>query len=441
MLFQELNLSKPLVRALDDLGFKSPTPIQEKSLPVIMSGRDAVGIAQTGTGKTFAYLLPVLRQLSYSESRQPRVLILLPTRELVIQVVKEIEKLCKYITVRVAGIYGGANINTQKQTIHNGLDILVSTPGRIMDMVLTRTLQLQSVQKVIMDEVDELMNLGFRPQIMQILDVLPPKRQCLLFSATLDEEAEKIIETHFKDPIYLELVSRGTSLDGIAQVAYPIPNFYSKVNTLEYLLKTQTDFKCVLVFIKNKKLADVIFKELNPIFPEQIGVVHSNKTQAQRILALENFENGNLRVLVATDIIARGLDFANVTHVINFDTPLHPEEYIHRIGRTGRAGKSGNAITFMTKLEQKQQEVIETFINKSISLLPLPAEVEVTDALIAEEKPAKRDKNLAKLTKLEVKTGAFHEKKAKNKKVQLGGKRRQEKVKRKREMVARLRKK
>lgn len=440
MLFQELNLSKPLLRALQDLGFKSPTPIQEKAFPIIMSGRDAVGIAQTGTGKTFAYLLPVLRQLPYSEIRQPRVLILLPTRELVLQVVNEIKKLTLYQTVRVGGIYGGANINTQKQVIYDGLDILVSTPGRIMDMVLSRTLQLQHVQKVVMDEVDELMNLGFRPQLIQVLEVLPVKKQCLLFSATLNEEAEALINNYFREPVYIEVTARGSAISDIRQVAYAVPNFYSKINLLEWLLQNDTELKQVLVFIKNKKLADTIFKELDPVFPAKIGVIHSNKTQPQRTLSLQQFEEGSLRVLVATDIIARGLDFAEVSHVINFDTPLHPEEYIHRIGRTGRAGKSGNAVLFFTGAEQKNKQHIEEFLKHAIQIAEIPDGVEFTEALIAEEKPVKRDKNLAKLKKIETPTGAFHEKKAKNKKVQLGGKRRQEKLKRKREMISKLRK-
>jgi ATP-dependent RNA helicase RhlE len=440
MQFRELNLSKALLRSLEDLKFTSPTPIQEKSFPVILSGRDAIGIAQTGTGKTFAYLLPVLKMLTYSEQKQPRILILLPTRELVQQVVKEIEKLTGYMTVRVAGIYGGANINTQKQLIHNGLDILVSTPGRIMDMVLTRTLQLSHIQKVVIDEVDELMNLGFRPQLTQVLEVLPPKKQCLLFSATLNEESEELIDIHFRQPIYLELVSRGTSLEGIEQKAYSIPNFYSKVNMLEWLLQKE-ELKSVLVFIKNKKYADVIFKELDPMYPNQLGVIHSNKTQPQRTLALGRFESGDLRVLIATDIVARGLDFTNVSHVINFDTPIHPEAYVHRIGRTGRAGKSGVAISLVTDTEEMYFKNINALISEKMGLESAPEGVELTDALTADEKPAKRDKNLAKQKKLEEKTGAFHEKKAKNKKIQLGGKRRQEKIKRKREMIMKLRKK
>ena len=253
MKFSDLNITKPFLRALEDLGFETPTPIQEKAFPVVMSGKDAVAIAQTGTGKTFAYLLPALRQLAFSEQLQPRIIILVPTRELVVQVVDEVAKLCKYTNLRFGGIYGGANINPQKLMIHRGLDILVATPGRIMDMLSTRVLQPQMIQKLIIDEVDEMLNLGFRAQLLQIMDRMPEKRQNLMFSATLDEDVEKMIESYFKEPQYVELVARGTPLDKIKQSAYYVPNFYTKINLLEHLLLTDKSLKKVLVFANRKK--------------------------------------------------------------------------------------------------------------------------------------------------------------------------------------------
>lgn len=237
--FKDLNLSKQLLNALNDIGFETPTPIQEKAFPVIMSGKDAVGIAQTGTGKTFAYLLPILRQLTYSVQRQPRVLIVVPTRELVLQVVDEVAKLSVYMQARCVGVYGGGNINTQKQQVYNGVDILVATPGRLIDLTLSRTLQFNSIQKLVIDEVDEMLNLGFRPQLIKILDILPERRQNLMFSATLNEDVEMMIDTYFKKPEYIELISRGTPLEKIIQQAYNVPNFYTKVNLLEYLLQTE----------------------------------------------------------------------------------------------------------------------------------------------------------------------------------------------------------
>lgn len=434
MTFQDLNLSKPLLRAITDLGLSTPTPIQVKAYPAVMSGKDTVAISQTGTGKTFAYLIPIIRQLTFSEQRHPRVLIVVPTRELVVQVMNEIQKLTTYITIRSGGIYGGANINPQKQLLYNGLDILVATPGRLMDMVLDRTLQLKDIQKLVLDEVDELLSLGFRTQLVQLMEKLPLKRQNLLFSATLDEEVEKIIENYFITPQYLELIARGTPIDKITQSAYAVPNFYTKVNLLEHLLLTDDTLKKVLVFCKNKNMANDVFTELEPVLKEQIAIIHSNKTQPQRFAALIDFEKGVSRVLIATDIIARGLDIAEVTHVINFDTPKTPEDYIHRIGRTGRADKIGASITFVTDLEKQFLKGIEVLMSKKIKLTALPKTVEISDVLTADEKPVKRDKNLKKIPKLEVKTGAFHEKKLKNQKVQLGGKRRQERLRRKDEL-------
>ncbi|MGZ3885075.1 MAG: DEAD/DEAH box helicase, partial [Bacteroidia bacterium] len=422
-----------LLRALQDLGFTAPTLIQEKSFPVIMSGKDVVAIAQTGTGKTLAYLLPLLRQLPFSEQKQPRILIVVPTRELVVQVVDEVKKLSAYMNLRVGGIYGGANINTQKQLIFDGLDVLVATPGRLMDMFLTRTIQVNAIQKLVIDEVDEMLNLGFRTQLTTMLDILPRKRQNLLFSATLDEDVEKIIASYFNSPQYVELVTRGTPLSKIVQKAYYVPNFYSKVNLLEYLLLNDDELKKVLVFVKTKKLADELYKEIEPVFGEALGIIHSNKTQPQRFAAIEKMESGEHRVLIATDIIARGLDIPEVTHVINFDTPAEAGDYIHRIGRTGRADKNGTAITFITEAEKAHQQKIEALMNKKIPMIEIPEDVELSDLLTKDEIPVKKDKNLKKFNKLPDTTGggAFHEKKAKNKKENKGGKRHQESQRRK----------
>ena len=428
--FSDLNLSKPLLKALHDVGFNSPTPIQEKAFPVIMSGKDAVAIAQTGTGKTFAYLLPILRQHIYSEQRQPRVLIVLPTRELVAQVIDELDKLTKYMSVRYLGVYGASNINTQKQKVYDGLDILVATPGRLIDLTLSRTLQFTSIKKLVIDEVDEMLNLGFRAQLFQIMEMLPVKRQNLLFSATLAEEVETIIDKYFNKPEYVELISRGTPLEKIIQRAYHVPNFYSKVNLLKSLLTHDKALSKVLLFVKNKKIADDLENELGEEFQQQVGVIHSNKSQPQRFNALKQFEEGTLRLLIATDLVARGVDIQNVTHVINFDAPKDTGSYIHRMGRTGRADKTGIAISFITPKELEMQLAIEALMNKKIDVLDLPDTVELTEELTKDELPVTRDKNLKKTKKKETPTGAFHDKKDKNKKVQLGGKRRQEKMRR-----------
>ena len=438
--FKDLNLTKPLLNALSDIGFDNPTPIQEKAFPVIMSGKDAVGIAQTGTGKTFAYLLPILRQLTFSEQRQPRVLIVVPTRELVVQVVDEVAKLATYMQARCVGVYGGGNINIQKQKVYDGVDILVATPGRLIDLTLSRTLQFNSIQKLVIDEVDEMLNLGFRSQLIKILDILPEKRQNLMFSATLNEDVEMMIDNYFYKPEYIELISRGTPLEKIIQQAYHVPNFYTKVNLLEYLLQTEKNFTKVLLFVKNKKIADDIYKELEGEFAEDIGVIHSNKSQPQRFSAVKKFDEGTHRLLIATDVIARGLDLKDVTHVINFDMPSkEASAYIHRIGRTGRADKTGIAISFITKLNLPMQKEIETLMKKKLEILDMPEAVEISENLTQDEKPVTRDKSLKKIPKHVTPTGAFHEKKDKNKKVNLGGKRRQENLRRIAEKKARTR--
>lgn len=423
MTFDELNLNKPLLSALDDLGYIYPTPVQEKVFPVIMSGKDVVAIAQTGTGKTFAYLLPLLRQLKYSDQKHPRILIVVPTRELVLQIVGEIEKLTSYMNVRYQGVYGGTNINTQKQLVYNGLDILVATPGRLVDLALTGLLRLKDLQKLVIDEVDQMLSLGFRQQLISFLDSLPVKRQNLMFSATITEDVEKVIAKYFYDPQKVEIAAHGTPLEKIIQYAYHVPNFHTKVNLLEYLLNSNADLSKVLVFVETKKLADELFEQIEKKIVGQIGVIHSGLSQNGRINALKHFHEGRKRVLIATDIIARGLDISDVTHVINFDTSRLPEDYIHRIGRTGRANKSGVAISFINEVEEEYQGLIETMMDKRIPMEPLPEKVQISKIYTEEEKPSIIDKNLKRIAAIKPPKGqgAFHEKKAKNTKVNLGG--------------------
>lgn len=441
--FSELNLNKQLLRALDDLGYDTPTPIQEKSLPIIMSGRDAVGISQTGTGKTFAYLLPILRLLTFSDQRSPRVLVLVPTRELAVQVAEEVKKLTTYLSIRCVAVYGGGNINIQKQQVYDGVDVLVGTPGRIIDLTLSRTLQFNTIQKLVIDEVDEMLNLGFRSQLLQILDKLPEKRQNIMLSATLNEDVESMIDNYFVKPEYIELISRGTPLAKIIQQAYYVPNFYTKVNLLEFLLQTDDSITKALLFVKNKKIADEIYKELEDEFGGDIGVIHSNKTQANRFNAVKQLNEGTNRLLIATDLIARGLDLQDITHVINFDLTKDANSYIHRIGRTGRADKTGIAISFITKAEEKMQKEIEALMNKKIDIFDLPDAVEISENLTQDEKPVKRDKGLKIKAKVVEYSGggAFHEKKDKNKKENQGGKRRQEEIRRIREKRNRMKSK
>lgn len=427
MTFQDLNLNTPLLNALGDLGFTTPTPIQEQAFNVVASGKDIMGIAQTGTGKTFAYMLPILRHLPFSKQEQPRVLVLVPTRELVVQVVEEIEKLSVYINNRVLGVYGGTNINTQKQAVAEGIDILVATPGRLYDLALSRVLQLKSIQKLVIDEVDVMLDLGFRHQLVNIFDLLPERRQNIMFSATMTEEVDALLNDFFKAPERVSIAVSGTPLDNIAQTRYNAPNFYTKVNLLADLLKDTETFNKVLVFVSNKRMADRLFEELSQMFHNELCVIHSNKTQNYRLRSIEAFSEGQHRILVATDVMARGLDIDNVSHVINFDTPEYPENYMHRIGRTGRAERKGASIIFSTGKEQEALTRIETLMQMEISLLEIPSTVDISTELIEEERlQIKEHYNPLKRSEEDEAGPAFHEKKDKNKKVNLGGSYRRE---------------
>jgi len=421
--FQDLKLNTPLYNAIDDLGFTIPTPIQAEAFNIVASGKDVVGIAQTGTGKTYAYMLPILKNLKFSKQDNPRVLVLVPTRELVVQVVDDIEKLAKYINVRVLGVYGGTNINTQKQAVAQGLDIIVATPGRLYDLAVSRVLQLKSLQKLVIDEVDVMLDLGFRHQLINIFDILPERRQNIMFSATMTEDVDHLITDFFIAPERISIAVSGTPLENIAQTKYSVPNYYTKRNLLVDLLKDEDTFSRVLIFVSNKKMADRLFEDLDMYFKEELCVIHSNKTQNYRLRSIEQFREGINRILVATDVMARGLDIDNISHVINFDTPDYPENYMHRIGRTGRAEREGHAIIFSTEKEQDALKKIESLMQMEIPKLEIPEDIEISEELIPEEREVIKERyNPTKRRKDEDAPGpAFHDKKDKNKKENLGG--------------------
>lgn len=416
MRFSELNLSNPLLNALADAGLERPTRIQERAFPVIMSGKDVVGIAQTGTGKTIAYLLPSLRLWKFQKHRFPQVLIVVPTRELVVQVVEEVEKLGTYLTLAVGGVYGGVNMKNHVALVDNGLDILVGTPGRLLDLALHGCLKFKEINRLVIDEVDEMMELGFRPQLTRILDLLPEKRQNLLFSATMTPEVEAVIEQTFDLPEYIEAAASGTPLENIQQQYISVANFNTKVNLLCQLLEDRSTYQKVLVFSPGKRLADLIFERMEAVFPAEAAVIHGNKSQNYRFNSLRGFQSGEQRILIATDLVSRGLDIQDVSHVINVDMPEIPEDYIHRIGRTGRADKTGTAITFVTEQEAPCLSAAEKLMQQSVEQLPFPEEVPVSDILILEEMPEQRVANVR--VRLDTtQAGAFHVKR--NKKVQL----------------------
>ncbi len=418
MIFSDLNLSAPLLNALAENGYINPTTIQHRVFPIVMSGRDVCGIAQTGTGKTFAYLLPLLRLWKFSKDKNPQILIIVPTRELVAQVVESVKELSTYMSVVALGVYGGVNINTQWTELQKGVDVLVATPGRLYDLAVNGAFKTKSIKKLVIDEMDEMLNLGFRIQIKNILDLIPAKRQNLLFSATITDEVEKLMDTYFNNPERVEAAPTGTPLENIEQVYYATPNFYTKINLLHLLLSQYKTMTKVVVFVATKKIADDLYEQLESKFPGTAGVIHSNKEQNYRFNTVKQFHEGIYKFIIATDIVARGIDISEVTHVINFDVPEVPENYIHRIGRTGRADKKGIAISFITENEKPLQKAIESLMKQSITQIVLPENLIISDLLTEEEMPKVYMKTIQlKIPKKEESGPAFHEKSAKNKKV------------------------
>ena len=415
--FNELNLNKQLFNAIDDLGFEQQTPIQSDTYSMILSGKDIVGIAQTGTGKTIAYCLPLLQELSYSTQTNPRILILVPTRELVAQVVETLNDLTKYITCRIIGVYGGTNMNTQKKWLQDGADVVVATPGRLYDLALCRALQLKGVKKVVIDEVDIMLDLGFRFQLTNIFELLPTKKQNLMFSATMTEDIEEIISSFFSLAEKVQIALSGTPLENIIQTKYSVPNYFTKENLLVNILRDKEKMKKVLVFVSSKKIADRLYESISEFFISELAVIHSNKSQNYRFRSINQYSEGKVRILIATDIIARGLDLDKISHVINFDTPTFPENYMHRIGRTGRAEEEGNSILFYTEREDIYKNKIEDLMKLKISELDIPNDVEITQELTTEEHRANNKNINRNLKKEERINSGFHEKSAKNQQV------------------------
>jgi len=415
--FNEFNIKKQLRKAVDGLGFEKPTPIQQASYATILAGSDFVGIAQTGTGKTIAYLLPVLQDLKFSEQPQPRVLILVPTRELVIQIVEQIEKLTPYLSVRVLGVYGGSNnIVGQKQALSEGVDVIVGTPRRLYDLALSNLLRLKFIKKLVIDEVDIMLDFGYKTQLKNIFELLPLKRQNILFSATMTSYVDELTDGFLINPVKKTISISGKPLDNISQECYSVPNFYTKANLVKLLLKDKTAFSKVLVFVGTKTHADALFELLGS--ESDVSIIHSGKEQNHRTRSIEKFADGTSNVLIATDVIARGIDIEKITAVISFNTPFYPENYIHRIGRTGRAKQKGRAVLFYTEKERGLKETIEGLMNYTIPLRKNPEGLEVSHQLTPEEKEKPIEEiKLSNKSSLSESGASFHEKSAKNSKV------------------------
>lgn len=370
MSFEDLGLRPEILRAVSEQGYTEPTPIQAQAIPVVLQGRDIMAGAQTGTGKTAGFTLPLLHRLathastSTSPAKHPiRALILTPTRELAAQVEESVHIYGKYLPLKATVIYGGVNMNPQMEALRTGVDIVVATPGRLLDHVQQKSINLSKVEFLVLDEADRMLDMGFLPDLRRIMSLLPAQRQSLLFSATFAEEIKRLSDSLLHDPVLIEVARRNTAAETVTQVAHPV-DAARKRELLSHLIKSQ-DLRQVLVFARTKHGADRLAHQL-----ERDGIlaaaIHGDKSQPQRTKALSDFKEGEVRVLVATDVAARGIDIDHLPHVFNFEMPNSPEDYIHRIGRTGRAGSQGDAISLVCDEEMRMLGEIERLIKREI---------------------------------------------------------------------------
>ncbi len=413
--WRNLKLNKQLLTAVEEIGFSEPTDVQLKAIPLILGGQAVIGIAQTGTGKTAAYMLPLLLKVRYQQGNDPRALILVPTKELVVQVTAQGTQLSRHTDIRIAGIYGGVGAQSQIAEIRKGVDILVATPGRFMEIYLRNELPVKQIKTLVLDEADRMMDMGFMPQLRKVFEVIPPKRQNLLFSATFHPKVEQLSQEFLEFPVKIEVTPQSTPASKVEQEMYHVPNLRTKINFVEMLLNNRDEFKRVMIFARTKQNADSVFKYIDRKKLGPVRVVHSNKGQNSRINAVSEFREGKLRVLVSTDVAARGIDVTGVSHVINFDVPVVYEDYVHRIGRTGRAFAEGKAITLVTKAEEYHIGRIEKIIREKIPLRDLPAGVVIEDTTSDEGQDMARAIDAQKKRADPEFQGAFHEKKRKRK--------------------------
>ncbi len=412
--FTDFPLNKQLLSAIEAAGFVSPTPIQERSINPILAGQQVVGIAQTGTGKTAAFAIPIISRLNYAQGDEPRALILAPTRELALQITEHFMILAQNTDLRILALYGGSGLKAQREALHEGIDILVATPGRLYELYKQGELVLKKVQVFVIDEADKMMDMGFIGAIHQLLEVLPKKKQCLLFSATMTTRVEALYNDFMEFPMLIESSPQSTPAKTVKQLLYPLPNLKTKLNLLLYLLNERGPEKKTIVFCKTKTLANQVFKYLTrKLGDDYVRVIHGNKDQNTRIKSMTDMRDGVVPCLIATDVAARGIDIPEVALVVNFDVPLIAEEYIHRIGRTGRAGLAGEAITFCNPAEEYYFKFIEKLTRQKIPLQLLPDGVHLEVTLYPEQQSLAMEIDLQRKKEDPTFMGAFHEKKGK----------------------------
>ncbi len=370
MSFEELNLHANLLKGIRELGFTRPTPIQKESIPHILAGKDVIGCAQTGTGKTAAFVLPILDKLMRgTKSQHVRALIIAPTRELALQSMEHLRSLSKHVHLKGAAIFGGVPIDHQKQAIRTGVDIISATPGRLLDHAYQGMLNFGSVEVLVLDEADRMLDMGFLPDVQRILSFLPEKRQNLIFSATMPPEILKLVHTICHNPVTVQIGQRSSVAVGIRHAIYPVSQ-HLKTELLVHLLR-QMEMPSVLVFTRTKHRADRLFRTLEKS-GFKVSVLHGDRSQNQRLTALDRFRHGRSQVMVATDIAARGIDINDISHVINYDMPGATEDYVHRIGRTGRAQATGDAFSLVSPEEEDIVRDIQRSMNQQLPRVTLP---------------------------------------------------------------------
>ena len=366
--FEALGLAPEVLQAVTEAGYTTPTPIQRQAIPIAMKGRDLIGLAQTGTGKTAAFTLPIVHRL-LGGPRRTRALVLTPTRELCVQVEESFRKYGRHAAVDCIPVYGGVGLEPQQDALRDGVDVVIATPGRLLDHLERQNVVFDDLEVLVLDEADRMLDMGFAPQLNRIVAQIPRYRQTLLFSATMPPAVEALARTYLRKPLVVQVGRRSEAATTITHAVYPVPRDRKSALLVE-LLK-QADMDSVLIFSRTKHGADRIVRHLEKAAISATAM-HADKTQAQRSQALEGFKSGEIRVLVATDIAQRGLDISGISHVINYDVPQQPEDYVHRIGRTGRAASTGDAFTFMSPDEIAMVRTIERVIGQPIPRISVP---------------------------------------------------------------------
>jgi ATP-dependent RNA helicase RhlE len=409
--WESLGITRQFINAVKDMGFAAPTEIQRKAIPIGLGGQNIIGIAQTGTGKTAAYVLPILQRLKYHVSTAPRAVILLPTKELVKQVAYHVKLMAGNTDLKVAELYGGVGPKAQIQILEEGVDVIVSTPGRFEEIYLGGNIPTKMLKTLVVDEADRLMDMNFKPQLMRLLEWLPAKRQNLLFSATFSPRVEKLAADFMEFPVKIEITPSATPAASVKQIAYSVPNVKSKLNLLQWFFKHEA-FTRVLIFARSKESVTNLAKFLERMDLGTVRAIHSNKGQNARHNAMAAFSDGEVRILVSTDVTARGIDIKDVSHVINFDVPVVYDDYVHRIGRTGRAQATGTAISLVTEADAYHIKKIEKHIREKIAFQELPP-IPIEETPYAERQTMSREIDRQKRLENPDYRGAFHERKKK----------------------------